>query len=229
MTMVTTTLFKYVQSELIKDGNNEIVEHDESGYFDPPLNFLWFDDEKQFINKIIRYDEDVEKIVNDLFAGLSLDNEVYDKHFKRTFINRFGIRQINRQTIESFKMELVSTFMIHQDYINRMYEDMDLFITQSGKTEQQNTQLNDGSTITDSRSAFADLPQSHVNLDVDDTNMSSATDNTISRNKQKNNSTTDGETVTDYKSYDLDQLFKSSGVLEQVLNEFDRKCFLQVW
>lgn len=227
--MVTTTLFKIIQSELMKDGKNEIIEKDDKKYFDPPLDFLWFDKEKQFVNKILRYDEDVEKIVNDLFADLTLDDPEHDKHFKRSFVNRFSDRQINRQTVESFKMQLVSTFLNRQDFLNRLYKDMDLYVTQSSKTDQTNTQLNEQTNTTDNRSAFADLPQSNVNLDVDNTNMTHATDNTISRNKQKNEQTTDGETKSDYKSYSLDELFKTNGILDEVLQEFDHKCFLQVW
>ena len=227
--MVTTTLYKYIQSELIKHGNSEIVKPDDDKYFDPPLDFVWFDKDVQFTTKILKYDEDVAEIVDDLFAGLSLQNEEHDHHFKKGFINRFIDRQINRQTIEAFQMQLVATFLSHEDYVNTVYEDMEKFITQTNTSKQKNKQLTDGGSTTDNRSAFADLPQSSTNLDVDNTTMDHATDNTISRNKEKNNQEVDGETSGENKNYNFDELVKAGGILEQLYNEFDRKCFLQIW
>ncbi|MDN6630709.1 MAG: hypothetical protein L0K90_05535, partial [Staphylococcus equorum] len=122
-------------------------------------------------------------------------------------------------------------------YINRLYTDLDKYVEQTTKgnqtNNQQNTQLNDGKTTTDNRSAFADLPQSSTNLNVDDDVMKHATDNTISKNKQTNQQTnennTKGNTTNDNKTYQLDELFKSSGLLEQIFDTFDVKCFLQIW
>src|SRR5690554_446556 len=237
MTMVTTTLFKYIQSELIKNGHSEIVKPDDSKYFDPPLDFTWFDDDVQFTTKILKYDEDVAEIVDHLFGGLSLMDKEHDLHFKKGFVNRFVNRQINRQTIESFQMVLVATFFSNEDYINRIYNDLDTYLTKKQtsdhKNKQVNKQENKGTTVTDNRSAFADLPQSTANLDVDSSIMNYATDNTISKNKQVNNQETDGETVGENsgvnRSYELDELFKTNGLLEQIYNTFDKKCFLQVW
>ena len=243
--MRTTTIYNIIHSELIKRGYNEIVDNDG--------NLIYFDSDQQFMNKIFSYDEDISEIVDDLFNGNVLDDPVHDDHFKRNFFYRFINRQINRQTIESFKIELISTFMSNEDYINRLYADMDLYLNQTNKSEGENKQLNkqtnkqlnkqktDGSTISDNRSAFADLPQSTANLDVDNTTMSYATDNTISRNRQKNlqdiDGITEGETdglnegnnKTESTIYQLDELFKTNGLLEQVYNVFDVKCFLQVW
>lgn len=227
--MVTTTIYNFIQSELIKRGYNEIV--------DTQGNLVFFDDDHQFMTKIFSFDDDVVEIVDDLFNGFCLDDNVHDIHFKKAFLYRFINRQINKQTIESFKIELISTFLMNQDYINRVYSDLDKYVTQKqtneSESEQKNKQLNDGSTISDNRSAFADLPQSTSNLDVNDTVMQYPSDNTISRNKQTNTSETDGETTglntSENRSYQLDELFKTNGVLEQIYNTFDVKCFLQVW
>jgi len=227
--MVTTTIYKYIQSELIKNGKSEMTVPDDSKYFDPPLDFIWFDDDLQFTTKILKYDEDIEEIVNQLFAGLSLKNKEHDHHFKKTFINRFTDRQINRQTIESFQMQLVATFLSYEDYINTIYEDMEKFITQTTTNKQNNNQSTDGQSTSDNRSAFQDLPQSSTNLDLNDTTMDHATDNTISRNKEVNNQVVDVQTTGENKSYNFDELAKVGGVLEKIYNEFDRKCFLQVW
>ena len=235
--MITTTLYKYFQSELIKEGENEFFQPNQESYFDPPIDFVWFDEKYQFTTKLMTYDDDIEKITNNLFGGLKLKNDEHDKHFKKMFVNRFIERQINRQTIEAFKMILISTFMSQQEFINNVYENMENFIKQKSVSNQKNNQSNkqktDGSTVTNNRSAFADLPQSTTNLDVDNTVMSNATDNTISKNKQENNQQVDGETVgkTDGEttSFQFDELIKSSEIMNTILQEFDRKCFLQIW
>ena len=227
--MTTTTLFNVIRSELIKQGHDEFV--------DPHGNLVLFDPDHQFIQKILNYDEDVSAIVDHLFNDASLDQREHDHHFKKSFLFRFLNRQINRQTIEAFKIELAFNFMIHQSFINSLYKDLDKYINQSQITEsnskQVNKQDNQGTTTSDNRQAFANLPQNNVQLDVNNTVMESASDNTISRNKQTNKQVTDGETTnesrTETKSYQFDELFKSNGLLEQVLNEFDKKCFLQFW
>ena len=227
--MRTTTIYNIIHSELIKRGYNEIV--DDEG------NLIYFDSDYQFMTKIFSYDEDISEIVNDLFNGNVLDDPVHDEHFKRSFFYRFINRQINRQTIESFKLELLSVFMSNKTYINMVYEDLEDYILQknisNSENEQNNNQVNSGSTTSDNRSAFSDLPQSTANLDVNSTVMQYTTDNTISRNRQTNQQQTDGSTTnesnSENRSYSLDELFKSNGVLENILNIFDVKCFLQVW
>src|SRR5699024_6929185 len=208
-----------------------------------------------------------------------------DLHFKRSFFYRFINRQINKQTIESFKFELLSTFLMNEEFINRVYSDMEDYLTQKQmgqqddkKTnKQENTETNkqtnketnkqnnretnnqnsDSINTTDDRSGYADLPQSSVNLDVDNSVMTSASNNTVSRNKQKNNNKsnteilgetegtsqgdtegtsqgitegeTEGKTTNENRSYQLDELFKTNGLLEEIFNIFDKKCFLQIW
>ena len=227
--MRTTTLFNYFQSELIKRGYNEFVDNDG--------NLVFFEKEHQFTTKILSYDNDVSEIVNELFNGVTLDDPIHDKHFKKAFLYRFINRQINRQTIESFKMELLSVYMSNQTYINMVYNDLEKYIHQksmsTSENEQVNNQNNTGTTTSDNRSAFADLPQSTANLDVNNTVMQYPSDNTISRNKQTNQQQSEGsttnETNAENRSYQLDELLKSNGVLENILNIFDIKCFLQVW
>lgn len=226
---MTTTLFNIIRSELIKKGYNEFVNDDGE--------LIFFSDDYQFMTKIMKYDEDVEEIVNYLFSGQSLNNPEIDTHFKKGFLYRFVNRRINRQTVEAFKLEMLSTFLTNEDYINRIYNDLDSYLTRKqlsdNRNKQVNKQENKGTTVTDNRSAFADLPQSTANLDVDSSVMNYATDNTISKNKQVNSQETDGKTVGENsgvsRSYELDELFKTNGLLEQIYNTFDKKCFLQVW
>lgn len=211
---VTTTLYKIIESELIKKGFNEVVN--EKG------ELVFFDNDFAFTRKILNFDKDVSTIVNELFfVGQHLPNPENDKHFKKTFLNRFLNREINRQTVEAFSHQVVYTFMTNEEYINRIYTDLEKYLA----NRQVNEQKNDGSNVTDNRSAYAELPQNNVNLDVNDTVMISAKDNTINRSKQSNNQQSNGQT----ENYRLDELFKTNGLLEQVFNQFDKKCFLQVW
>lgn len=260
--MTTTTLYKIITSELYKIGHNkEIV--DKEG------NLVFFDNDFQVMSKVMSYDNDVKGIMDHIFNGLQLKDPEHDHHFKKTFFYKFINRQINRQTIETFKFELMSTFLINQDYINRIYTDMEKYIVGHSETNQENTQdSNDlktsnsknntnnitestsiGNTTSDNRQARTDLPQSNINLDVNNTVMRSANENDISRNKQDNTqnnkdeqtsinetenkdvseSHSEGVTNSTTKAYQLDELFKTHGVLDQVMNVFDVKCFLQFW
>src|SRR5699024_8795534 len=122
--MVTTTIYNIIQSELIKRGYNEIVDEND--------NLVFFDEDHQFMTKIF----------NDLFNGMSLEDKEYELHFKKNFLYRFINRKINKQTIESFKFELLSTFLMNQDYINRVYTDLDMYLTQKQINESENKQTN---------------------------------------------------------------------------------------
>lgn len=226
---VTVTLFDYIKSELIKQGLSEFK--DVSG------KLIFFEPQQQFITKMLTYDDDVQKIVDRLFTGLSLTNRENDEHFKKTFLMRFLNRQINFQTIESFRIALLSTFLMNQYYMNTVYTDLDNYINQSqintNTNKQTNEQRTDGSITADNRQAYAQLPQNNVQLDVNSTIMESANDNTISRNKQinqqENTGKTTGESRSENKMYQLNELLKASTIMENIFNEFDRKCFLQVW
>lgn len=226
---MTVTLYNIIQNELVK---KEISE-----YVDADGNLVFFEEESQFLTKILTYDTDVAGIVDKLFTGVSLGNREYDEHFKRGFVNRFADRRINRQTVEGFRQVLLTTFLQHQRYINSVYAELDKFITQQQTTEQENKSKNhqqtDGTALTDNRSAFANLPQSNVHLDVDSTVMTTASDNTISRNKQRNEQINitvgDGTNTSTSTSYRLEELLKSNGLEERIYDEFDLKCFIQIW
>ena len=226
---MTTTLYKIIKSELINNGYDEFV--DENG------DLIFFDNNKQFTRKILLFDNDVQRVVNDLMIGIELENPGHDMHFKKTFVYRFLNRKINRQTVDAFQYELLATFLSKQDYINAIYEDVEKFILQENSSNQTSNQNNEQETnsnnLNDSRSAYANLPQSEVNLDVDNTTISTADDNTVSRNKQvsqqTSNNKTNGETLNKSNQYKLDELIKSSNLLSNILDEFDLKCFMQIF
>lgn len=226
---MTVTLYDYICSELINQGKNEFVN--EQG------DLIFFEEESQFMTKVLMYDEDVSNLVDKLFTGVSLQQREQDLHFKKTFLARFANRHIGRQTIEAFRMQLLQTFLTNHRYLNSVYGELDKYIQGQTYNEQinaqKNQQKNDGSTLTDNRQAYANLPQNNVQLDLDSTTMDYANDNTISRNKQTNNQNsmtfTDGETSGSSYSFKLEELFKSKGIEEDIFNEFDRKCFKQTW
>ena len=228
MTM-TTRLFNIIQSELINNGVDEFV--DENG------KLIFFDNDKQITRKILLFDNDVQRVVNELMLGIELENPEYDMHFKKAFVYRFINRRINRQTKEDFQFQLLTTFLSQQNYINAVYNDLEKYISQQSDSKQtnnqKNTQTNTSVSNNDSRSAYANLPQSNVNLDVDNTNMNTADDNTVSRSKQSSENTNTNNTSGDNSSvsnqYKLDELVKSSSLFKNILDVFDVNCFMQIF
>ena len=226
---MTTRLFNIIQSELMKKGLNEVV--DDEG------KLIYFDNDKQFTRKILMYDDDVANIIDELFTGVSLDKRENDLHFKKAFVYRFLNRRINRQTKEAFEFQLLSTFLSQKNYINTVFNDLEKYINQQSESEQtnnqNNTQTNTSISSNDSRSAYANLPQSNVNLNVDDTKMETADDNTVSRSKQASENTTTNKTNGDNGSistkYSLDELVKSSSLITGILDQFDVNCFMQIF
>ena len=226
---MTTRLFNIIQSELINNGVDEFI--DENG------KIIFFENDKQITRKILLFDNDVQKVVNELMIGIELENPEHDMHFKKSFVYRFINRRINRQTLEEFQFELFSTFLTQQDYINTIYADLEKYILKQSEGEQtnnqNNTQTSKSVSSNDSRSAYANLPQSNLNLDVDNTNMETADDNTVSRSKQATDNTnennTSGNSNDSSKQYALDELIKSKDLLKNVFDMFDVNCFMQIF
>src|SRR5699024_12845009 len=104
--------------------------------------FVFYDENYQFTEKILRYDEDVSDIIDYIFSGVSLNKEEYDKHFKKGFLSRFVNRQINRQTVEAFKMKLLSTFISKETFINTFYENLEKYIDKTNKTNGKPNKIN---------------------------------------------------------------------------------------
>lgn len=277
MTMTTTTLFKIIQSELIKLGRNEFEgTKKQTSLFDFGT-FDFFKNDLQFTSKLFSYDDDIKLIVNWLFNNFSLDDPEHDEHFKKMFIYKFVNRQIAKQTIESFKYDIAYVFLSKKDYINRIYKDADKYIhrlnidesnsnsesessatdnTIATSTSNSNSQDNSTSkTDTNSvdRKATSNLPNSTLsfNLDSDTFNNPSTADagknkslsntvnigentaTTTSENKNEGNkhdeSTSSSHDDSMNKSYTLDDIFKYNNVYDNIMTDFDRKCFLQIW
>lgn len=207
------TLETYLKSELINSGYNEFISKGK---------IIAFDNDKSIIRKILRYDKDIEKIVNEnIFYDLKLNDQVADRKFKRQFVSRFLNHSFNSQTIESFASSVMNVFLNNIDFLNMYYENIDEFLT--GKS----TSLGDTDTKrnTNNRMANATLPQTEINIDVDNTILDYADNNSISKNKEE--SKTKQDMINN--KYDIDTLDKSMFLLEKVFDEFEKKCFLFIW
>ena len=229
MSKHTTTLNEYINGELMRMDKDEFINNGK---------LTIFDEEFQFIQKIIKFDEDVYKIVNEkIFKNLKFEDEKVDKHFKKSFITRFLDREINRQTIEAFASQVVYITLTHEEYIktvfsSEFYKYLEQHVdfnndyvgntiensTEHGETKQtqdsntkdnysdtSNTTHSDttkgkGGSTDDNRSANATLPQSEVNINVDNTNLNYADENNISRNKNTNFNDTDTSGNSETKS-----------------------------
>lgn len=226
MAKYTITLNDILRSELQKAGHNEFVNNGR----------LTFNNEEfAFIQKILRFDEDVKNIVDDkIFKGFKFNDERIDRYFKEAFITRFLDRQINRQTIEAFASQVLYVSITHEDYIYTVFgNDMQRYLENhtTTDTEDKGNQLsqdlsntnatenarshstddftgnvtadatskesNESGDVSESRSAEATLPQSEINLDVNNDVLTYADSNTISKDKATHDSLTQGENHSD--------------------------------
>ena len=229
MSKHTTTLNEYINGQLMRMDKDEFINGGK---------LTIFDEEFQFIQKIIKFDDDVYKIVNEkIFKNLKFEDEKVDKHFKKSFITRFLDREINRQTIDAFASQVVYITLTHEEYIktvfgSEFYKYLEQHVdfnndyvgntiensTEHGETKQtqdsntkdnysdtSNTTHSDttngkGGSTDDNRSANATLPQSEVNINVDNTNLNYADENNISRNKNTNFNDTETSGKSETKS-----------------------------
>lgn len=244
MTRQTISLHQLICSELVKDGFNELENEG---------RWTFFDSDYSLMQKILKFDNDVQKIVNEkIFLNEKLVKDEADYHFKKTFIQKFVNKTINRQTIESFSQQVVYTLSVQYDYINQIY-DIEDFLLHKTKSEHENTNESQSSTskesqsntnnenTSDNRVLDSELPQSEINLNVDDTVLNYGNRNTISRNKDRmegestNIDTQENTENAQQKSkdinyqYDLEKLIKVSALLENVYHEFDKNCFMQAF
>lgn len=208
----TTTLMEILTSELQNKGRSEFVNN----------GLLSFNNEDYaFIQKVIKYDDDVDDIVTKkFFKGFKFKDEKVDKHFKQSFVNRFMEREIGRQTVDFFASQVLYVTLTREDYIYTVFSsELEKYLqqhsettsedrgrgqensTEQGQSKQRqqsashdeyednthNTHSdeshNNGKSTDDNRSANATLPQSEVNINVDNTSLNFADENTISRSK----------------------------------------------
>lgn len=247
MARFTTTLNEYLNGELDRMGRSEFV--------DTEGNLVFFNEDFQYIQKILRYDDDVHQLVTSkIFKGFQFDDIEVDKKFKKSFITHFLDREIGRQTIESFSAQVLYVTLTHEEYIkftySHLFEDYLTGLNTSSSHTENNAQsesnaksqdTNTNNSTTDNRDATATLPQSEVNINVDNTELSYADTNNIAKSKNnstgkseseqssnsKDNSTSDNKAQSN--SYDIELLNKAFDMKEKIFNVFDKKCFLHIW
>lgn len=222
MSKHTTTLMEIIQSELQRNGFNEFVNDGK----------LTFDNQDfAFIQKVLRFDEDVKKIVDNVFfKGFKFNDERIDRYFKEAFTTRFLDREIGRQTVEAFAGLVLYETIIREEYISRvfgneLYKYLENHVDYKGEvigntiedeiqnqineelqkqTSEENTDTTSnetykedttskGTNVSDSREATSTLPQSEMNMNVDNDVLTFADDNTITKNKT---TTTDESNTT---------------------------------
>lgn len=222
MSKHTTTLMEIIQGELQRNGFNEFVNDGK----------LTFDNQDYaFIQKVLRFDDDVKKIVDEtFFKGFKFNDERIDRYFKEAFTTRFLDREIGRQTVEAFAGLVLYETIVREEYISRvfgneLYKYLENHVdykgevigntiedetqnqineelqkqtseentdTTSNETYSEDTQSN-GTNTSDSREATSTLPQSEMNMNVDNDVLTFADDNTITKNKT---TTTDESNTT---------------------------------
>src|SRR5699024_283954 len=100
--------YKIVQSELYDLGDDQEIVDKEG-------NLVFFDNDFQVMSKDLSYDNNNENLLERLFTNLKLHNTIHDQHLQNTSYIRFIKQVINRQTVESFMLELTTTLIQKQD------------------------------------------------------------------------------------------------------------------
>lgn len=210
---ITITINDYLVSELKRNGFNEFINDN---------HITAFNSNYSLIRKIMMFDDDVYNIVTEkLFNGMTLDDIDNDKRFKKMFVNRFLNRQIKFQTIETFSGVLTYEFLSITPYLNSAFSNINEYLTGKNISTSEANSIQNSNT----RSAYQSLPQTEVNLNLNDETMNYADDNTVSKSNNNSNNNQKNET----NIYDIENLNKILDIYDKVFNIIERKCFLHVW
>lgn len=214
MSYYTVTMYEYLISELHKLKISEYEDYKED-------KIVFNDFKSSYVNKIMLYDSDVAKIMNDqIFLGFKLSNSSHDQDFKKMFLNRFMDNEINWQTTSKFSSKLRGLCFTYQLQINAFYENFDKYISGLSTSESKDNSLSDRQN----RQAYAKLPQDILNLDVKNNIMHTADDNSIQITQDK----TDGKKSQTNNDYKLENLLLSLEFLEEIMKKFKKTLFLGV-
>lgn len=217
MSKYTTTIYEIIQSELILNGFNEFLNDGK---------LTWNDPDTAFMQKVLFFDEDVKEIVDEkIFKGCRLSEKAIDTNFKSSFINRFMDREIGRQTLEAFASQVVYVFLTHQEYIEYVFSKLEQYMDGVKTSESHEDENN--TNIYEHREAEAELPQTEVNLSVDDDDLTFADNNRIVKEKTTNDSEKNSD--SEDKDFNPENLNAIYHMKSRILDEFDEKCFLQIW
>ena len=214
MSTITTTYDYILKHELInKYKYNEFVDGNE---------IIAFNDDKSIVRLILTFDPRIETILNEkMFLGEKLSNPIYDREFKKMFLTRFWTRQIQQQTLENHAGRLTSVFMKHRKFIETYFEKFDDMLSARSLSDSTNKQDSE----TDHRGMEQTLPQDQINMDLSDDFLEYADRNHIQKTRTKVDDTSDRESV----SFSPDNLLKLQNILEPIFEDFDRRCFLQIF
>lgn len=210
-----------LQTELLKQGKNEFFNNGE---------YTGDNNKFRFIQKAMRYDEDVEKITTEVFfAGYTFPTPEVDKFIKKMFINKFLNRQIGRQTVEDFASQVVYTSLSYEQEIEILYKNYENFVIHNNETESTTTGTGSNESLSENRDLRSTLPQDKINLDLNSFEMDYGDENNIAKSADKSTNNNEQTTITNSKSYDANALKAFSGAWDRYLKEYDRRCFLQTW
>lgn len=214
-----------LRANLIKKGKNEFFNENK---------YTGNSKQHRFIQKALRFDEDIEKIITEeVFADYRFPTQEVDHFFKKAFTNRFLNREIGRQTIEDFSSQVVFCSIIHEQEIEAIYHNFLSALSNENKSKGLSEHISEHQSISEGsdRSANATLPQDQVNLNLDKHDMAFADDNSISKNNNQSNSNGTDTTNTENSAtnYNADTFKKMQGLWNSYFDEYDRKCFLQTW
>lgn len=204
-----------MQSELLKQGIDEVYTPDGN-------QLVLFDDDNSFIQYCLWYTDDVKAITNHVFfKGVKLD--AGDDLFKRAFLNRFLSHEIGYQTMERFSSVLISCLLKWLPQLNIFFSDLDKYL--EAYSESQGDSKSAGTH--DNRMLESTLPQSDVNLDVFDDQLTYGDNNSISKQRDENQSTNNNQSKQ--YSYQTLEQFLNNQFLENCFRDIERKCFMKVW
>lgn len=212
----TTTLEEILRNEASKYKNWDDIFNNESG------QFIRYGATDALIYQVAQYSDMVAELCDHaFFSGYKLSDENADRFFKKMFVNRFLIREIGFQTVDIFRTRLIGLLLQYEQYIVNTYKNYDkMFI---GHTESTTDQKGQG--LNKQRYAHISLPQDNVNIDLNNDIAEYADINDLTNNSSNNSN--NSKTVSDKFSPDV--LAKLENVYQKVLDDFDRKLFLQVF
>lgn len=212
----TTTLEDILRNEASKYKDWDDIFNNESG------QLIRYGGTNALIYQVATYTDMISDLCNHaFFSGYILSDQKADRFFKKMFVNRFLHREIGFQTVDIFRTRLVGLLLQYEQYIVNTYKNYDKMFSGHGET---NTKQN-AEGLNKQRYAHVSLPQNNVNIDLNNDIAEYADINDLTNNSSNNSN--NSSTVSDKFSPDV--LLKLENVYQRVLDDFDKKLFLQVF
>lgn len=212
----TTTLEEILRNEASKYKNWDDIFNSKNG------QFIRYGGEDALIYQVAKYTDMIADVADHaFFSGYKLSDENADRFFKKMFVNRFLVREIGFQTVDIFRTRLIGLLLQYEQYIVNTYKNYEKMFT--GHSENSTDQKGQG--LNKQRYAHISLPQNNVNIDLNNDNAEYADINDLTNNSSNNSN--NSKTVSNKFSPDV--LAKLQNVYQKVLDDFDKKLFLQVF